>query len=113
LNADAEAAAMEVRAELAGFRLPAHRGDDALADDDRADVSALRLGDVLLENDVLAHRPEGLEQRRHSLWRFGDHRTDALCALLELHDCRTAADQLQRKPDGVRGSRAHGRRNVD
>src|SRR5207248_1969462 len=55
VHADAEAAAVEVRSELAALRLPSHRGDDASADDDRARVASLRLGDVLLEDDVLTH----------------------------------------------------------
>ena len=55
-------------------------------DDDGAQIAPARLGDVLLEDDVLAHRPERLEQRAHGLRRLGDHRADALRALLELHD---------------------------
>src|SRR5262249_8223861 len=67
--AHAEAAGVEVRADLAGLRLAAHRRDDAPADDDRAVIAPLRLGDVLLQDDVLAHRPQRLEEARNRLRR--------------------------------------------
>ena len=104
---------MEVRPELAGLGLPPHRRDDPPADDDGAVVAPLRLGDVLLEDDVLPHRPERLEQRRHGLRRLGDHRADALRALLELDDRRGAADERESELDRVGRPRADRLRDVD
>src|SRR5206468_2582856 len=96
LDAHAEAAAVEVRAELALLRLAPHRCDDATADADRAIVAAFGLGDVLLEDDVLTHRPERLQERRYRLRSLRDHRADALRALLELHDCGRSTDERER-----------------
>jgi hypothetical protein len=106
-------ASVEVRTELAPLRHAPHRRDDLAAHHDGAHVSAPRLAHVLLQHDVLPHRPEGLEQRVRGLRCLGDHRADALRALLQLHDRRAPAHQLERVIEPGRATRAHGRGHVD
>ena len=76
-------------------------------------IASLRLGDILLKNDVLPHRPEGFQQRRHGLRRLGDRRSNPLRPLLELHDRRSAADEAEREVNRVGRARADGLGDVD
>ncbi len=104
---------MQVGPEFSRLGLASHRGDDSTPDDDGAQVAPVGLGDVLLQDDVLAHGPERLEKRGHRLGRLGDHGADALRALLELHDAGRAAHVRERLVDRVGRARAHGHRDVD
>ena len=89
-GAHPEAPSVQVRPEFPRLGLASHGRHDAPADDNRAKVPTLGLRNILLQDDVLAHGPKRLEQRRDGLGCLRDHRSYALRALLELHDARRA-----------------------
>ena len=86
---------VDVGAELAGRTDATHRGDDAAADDDDAQVGALRLADELLDDDVGLEPLERLEHALGSLLGLGEHDADALRALEQLDDDRRPAEALE------------------
>ena len=102
------AAAVEVGAELALLALALHGGDDLVADHEAADVGAAGLLDELLHQDVGVEPAEGLDDRLGGLRGLGQHHADALGALEQLDDQRSAAadlDQVARWPSGRGRSR--------
>ena len=61
------AAAMQVRAELALLGGAPHRRHQLAADDDGAQIAPARLGDELLQDDVLPQPPQGVDDRLDAL----------------------------------------------
>ncbi len=93
------AAAVDVGAELLPLGDAAHGGDDAVADDEGADVASLALGDKLLDEHVLAGGLERLDDRLGDLLGVGEDDADALRAFQQLDDDRRAADAGDRGQD--------------
>ena len=70
-------------------------GDDAVADDEGADVLALALRDEFLEQDLLLGAVERLDDGFGDLDLVGEDDADALGAFEQLDDDRRAADAHQ------------------
>jgi hypothetical protein len=115
-------APVKVGPELPGRALPAHGGDDPVADHEGANVGAAGLLDVLLHQDVGVELAERCYHRLGRLAGLGQHHAHALGALGELDHDRRATDRLQqavdvlgrvgkardRKPDAVAGQQLQG-----
>ena len=82
---------MHVAAELLSLRDTPHRRHDAVADDERADVLALALGDEFLDQHVLLLALQQLDDRLGRLDGFGQQHADALRSFDQLDDHRRAA----------------------
>ena len=72
---------MQVGAELAVHRLPFHRRDHFVADDEAADVAAARFLDKLLHHDVGIQSHKRLDDAFGGVVGFRQNHADALCAL--------------------------------
>jgi len=104
---------VDVASELPELRLAPHRGDDLVADHERPHVLALRLADEFLDDDVLLHRPKGLEHGLEALEALREHDADALRALGELGDDGDPAAQLDGKRELFGVPKEHGAGGVD
>jgi hypothetical protein len=93
------AAAVEVGPELAGGALALHGGDDAVADDEGADVGALGLLDEFLDEDVDVEAAERLDDGGGGLLGLGEDDADALGALEQFDDEGGAADDADEAVD--------------
>ena len=91
----------------------AHGGDHVIAHHERADILAARLGDELLQEDLLAQRPERVEHPLHLGGGVGDHHPDALRPLDELDDAGQTTDHLDGLGDLLAVAAHHGARDVD
>ena len=85
-----------------------HRRDDAVADDEGADVAAAALLDEALDQHVLLRRVQRLDDRLGDLDLGREDDADALRALEQLDHDRGAADALDRRAHV--GAVAHERR---
>ena len=107
------AAAMQVGAELARLARAHHAGHDLAADDQRADVGAAGLLDVLLHQDVHVGGAERLDDRLGRGRRLGQDHAAALRALEQLDDAGRAADLLDHVLGAARPVREGGHRQAD
>jgi hypothetical protein len=88
-------AAVDVGAEFLALCDAADGGDDALADDEGADVFAFAFGDEFLEEDLLFGGVEGLDDGFGDFDFISEDDADALCAFEEFDDDGCAADAFE------------------
>src|SRR6185295_18055201 len=94
LHGLADAAAVDVRAELALGPDAAHRGARLAVDHEHADVLALRLRDEALDHDVLAEAPDRLEHLLARGLALREDHAGALGPAQQLEDERRPAHEL-------------------
>ena len=88
--------AVHIRAELVTRSRPSHRGDDAVAHDEGADVTAAALGDELLNEHVLLRGVQRLDDGLGDLHLRREDHADALGAFEQLDHHGRTADPLDR-----------------